>query len=167
MYLRLTTKNPVGKITLREIFSWLTFEYSNRNWILVDERSSLEIAKKSQHEICDRSSLKIAKKSRHEICSNVFSLDYSGANFHKCRNKSLVTLFPLFQTKNLSFNHLISFSEEVFNTPEAIWFSPSGTYLAVASFNDTNVESAEYQLFGEPSNQYAELVTFKYPKVGA
>lgn len=60
--------------------------------------------------------------------------------------------------------------EEIFNAAEALWFSPSGSHLAVASFNDTNVESAIYPVYGNPSNindQYPELVKFKYPKVGA
>lgn len=61
------------------------------------------------------------------------------------------------------------YEEEVFNAAEATWFSPNGTYLAVASFNDSQVESAVYPYYGEPSefdNQYPLLVHFKYPKVG-
>lgn len=56
----------------------------------------------------------------------------------------------------------------MFNAAEAMWFSPNGTSLAVASFNDTQVESAVYPYYGEPSefdNQYPLLVAFKYPKV--
>ncbi|XP_014362770.2 venom dipeptidyl peptidase 4 [Papilio machaon] len=61
------------------------------------------------------------------------------------------------------------YEEEVFNAPEALWFSPNGSYLAVASFDDREVESAIYQYYGNPSdldNQYPTLVQFKYPKVG-
>ncbi|KAL4715180.1 hypothetical protein ACJJTC_012227 [Scirpophaga incertulas] len=61
------------------------------------------------------------------------------------------------------------YEEEVFNAAEALWFSPRGTYLAVASFNDTKVESAVYPYYGTASdinNQYPELVKFKYPKAG-
>ncbi|XP_063838892.1 venom dipeptidyl peptidase 4-like [Ostrinia nubilalis] len=61
------------------------------------------------------------------------------------------------------------YEEEVFNAAEAMWFSPSGTYLAIASFNDTFVESAIYPYYGNASdinNQYPELVEFKYPKAG-
>ncbi|CAH2066375.1 unnamed protein product, partial [Iphiclides podalirius] len=61
------------------------------------------------------------------------------------------------------------YEEEVFNGAEALWFSPNGTYLAVASFDDRNVESAIYPYYGSPSdldNQYPQLVQFKYPKVG-
>ncbi|XP_068620957.1 venom dipeptidyl peptidase 4 [Battus philenor] len=61
------------------------------------------------------------------------------------------------------------YEEEVFNAAEALWFSPDGTYLAVASFDDRNVESAIYPYYGSPSdfdNQYPQLVQFKYSKVG-
>ncbi|XP_072936332.1 venom dipeptidyl peptidase 4 isoform X2 [Epargyreus clarus] len=61
------------------------------------------------------------------------------------------------------------YEEEVLNSAEAMWFSPSGTYLAVASFNDTNVESAVYPFYGnasDPENVYPEMVHFKYPKAG-
>ncbi|XP_032529927.2 venom dipeptidyl peptidase 4 [Danaus plexippus] len=61
------------------------------------------------------------------------------------------------------------YEEEVFNAAEAMWFSPHGTYLAVATFNDTQVESALYPYYGEPSDfnsQYPLLVHFKYPKAG-
>lgn len=63
---------------------------------------------------------------------------------------------------------LFHVSEEVFNAAEAMWFSPKGTYLAVALFNDTDVESAIYPYYGDSTdidNQYPELVEFKYPKV--
>ncbi|KAJ0181711.1 hypothetical protein K1T71_002433 [Dendrolimus kikuchii] len=61
------------------------------------------------------------------------------------------------------------YEEEIFNAAEALWFSPRGTFLAVASFNDTNVESAIYPYYGNPldvHNQYPEMVHFKYPKAG-
>ncbi|XP_041976772.1 venom dipeptidyl peptidase 4-like [Aricia agestis] len=61
------------------------------------------------------------------------------------------------------------YEEEIFDAAEGLWFSPNGAYLAVASFNDTLVESAIYPYYGTPSNisnQYIELVSFKYPKAG-
>lgn len=63
---------------------------------------------------------------------------------------------------------LLIISEEMFNGAEAMWFSKNGKYLAVATFNDTNVDSAIFPYYGEPSdfnNQYPEIVKFKYPKV--
>lgn len=61
------------------------------------------------------------------------------------------------------------YEEEVFSAAEALWFSPKGTHLAIASFNDTNVESAVYPCYGDPldvHNQYPEMEQFKYPKAG-
>lgn len=75
-----------------------------------------------------------------------------------------------FLVKMLVTLYFIEFLEEVFNAAEALWFSPNGTYLAVASFNDTFVESAVYPYYGNSSDtyyQYPELVQFKYPKVSA
>lgn len=63
---------------------------------------------------------------------------------------------------------LFSVPEEIFNAAEAVWFSPNGTYLAVASFNDTLVESVVYPIYGNPADvnfQYSQEVRFKYPKV--
>lgn len=56
----------------------------------------------------------------------------------------------------------------MFNAAEAMWFSPRGSYLAVASFNDSNVDNATYPFYGQPfdlNNQYPKIVHFKYPKV--
>lgn len=61
------------------------------------------------------------------------------------------------------------YEEEMFNAAEAMWFSPAGSYLAVASFNDTKVATATYPYYGQPSdpnNQYPEQIEFKYPKSG-
>ncbi|XP_026326688.1 venom dipeptidyl peptidase 4-like isoform X2 [Hyposmocoma kahamanoa] len=61
------------------------------------------------------------------------------------------------------------YEEEIFNAAEAVWFSPNGTYLAVASFNDTLVESVVYPIYGNPADvnfQYSQEVRFKYPKAG-
>ncbi|XP_037977148.2 venom dipeptidyl peptidase 4 [Plutella xylostella] len=61
------------------------------------------------------------------------------------------------------------YEEEVFNSEGAIWFSPGGEYLAVASFNDTEVPSASYPYYGDPTDlnsQYPHIVSFKYPKAG-
>ncbi|KAI8427635.1 hypothetical protein MSG28_002118 [Choristoneura fumiferana] len=61
------------------------------------------------------------------------------------------------------------YEEEILNAAEALWFSPHGTSLAVAYFNDTLVESASYPIYGDPfdpMNQYPETMSFKYPKAG-
>lgn len=80
--------------------------------------------------------------------------------------KSLLFI-ELLKHSNYRFS-IVPITEEVFDAAEAMWFSPNGTYLAVASFNDTQVESAVYPYYGESSefdNQYPLMVHFKYPKV--
>lgn len=56
----------------------------------------------------------------------------------------------------------------MFSAPDAMWFSENGKFLAVATFNDTNVDSTTFPYYGQPSdfnNQYPEIIKFKYPKV--
>lgn len=53
-------------------------------------------------------------------------------------------------------------------TGQATWFSTDGSYLAFATFNDTEVESYSYYYFvdkSDPDDLYPELVDLKYPKV--
>lgn len=49
-----------------------------------------------------------------------------------------------------------------------MWFSPKGSRMAVASFNDTEVDVAVYMYYGIPGsveNQYPNLELLRYPKV--
>jgi hypothetical protein len=62
----------------------------------------------------------------------------------------------------------VSLSEEVLASGSALWFSPNGTSLAFATFDDTDVKTASYFLYGEPGSlesQYSETVNIRYPKV--
>uniref|UniRef100_A0A4W5RWP2 Fibroblast activation protein, alpha n=1 Tax=Hucho hucho TaxID=62062 RepID=A0A4W5RWP2_9TELE len=57
------------------------------------------------------------------------------------------------------------YEEEVFSSNEAIWWSPTGKYLAYAEFNDTEVHTIEYSLYG--NGQYPSTVVVPYPKAGS
>lgn len=51
----------------------------------------------------------------------------------------------------------------------AIWFSPEGTKLSFASFDDSKVSPISYPKYGsydDPSNVYPSLVTLRYPLAG-
>lgn len=51
----------------------------------------------------------------------------------------------------------------------AIWFSPEGTKLSFASFDDSKVSPISYPKYGsydDPSNVYPSLVTLRYPLTG-
>ncbi|KAI4891626.1 hypothetical protein NFI96_025960 [Prochilodus magdalenae] len=54
------------------------------------------------------------------------------------------------------------YEEEMFSTNYALWWSPTGKYLAFAQFNDTNVHTIEYSWYGD--TQYPETVFIPYPK---
>ncbi|XP_047510008.1 venom dipeptidyl peptidase 4 [Pieris napi] len=61
------------------------------------------------------------------------------------------------------------YEEEILNAAEAMWFSKNGSYLAVAIYNDSLVESAVFPYYGDPEdldNLYPKMIEFKYPKVG-
>ncbi|KAJ8253351.1 hypothetical protein GJAV_G00211970 [Gymnothorax javanicus] len=58
-----------------------------------------------------------------------------------------------------------SYEEEMFASNYAIWWSPSGMYLAYMELNDTLVATIEYSWYGD--GQYPTKVTIPYPKAGA
>ncbi|EDW28273.1 GL19035 [Drosophila persimilis] len=61
------------------------------------------------------------------------------------------------------------YEEEVLSSGSAIWWSPDGTKLAVGFFNDTEVETFNYFLYGDGDTtfyQYPQEEHLKYPKTG-
>ncbi|XP_075385249.1 dipeptidyl peptidase 4 [Tenrec ecaudatus] len=59
------------------------------------------------------------------------------------------------------------YEEEVFSAYSALWWSPGGTFLAYAQFNDTEVPLIEYSFYSDESLQYPKTVRVPYPKAGA
>nr|XP_009674539.1 PREDICTED: dipeptidyl peptidase 4 [Struthio camelus australis] len=59
------------------------------------------------------------------------------------------------------------YEEEMFGTHSALWWSPSGNFLAYASFNDTEVPVIEYSFYSEDTLQYPKTIRIPYPKAGA
>ena len=60
------------------------------------------------------------------------------------------------------------YEEEVLASSNAIWWSPDGTKLCFASFNDTQVDLMQYPWYGsgiDSSNVYTQTIQIKYPKV--
>ncbi|KAK4880800.1 hypothetical protein RN001_008946 [Aquatica leii] len=57
------------------------------------------------------------------------------------------------------------YEEEVLGSGSALWFSPDGSHLAFAQFNDTKVKDFHYFIYGQSYDQYPTVVTLKYPKV--
>ncbi|MGH0163417.1 UNVERIFIED_CONTAM: hypothetical protein FKN15_004453 [Acipenser sinensis] len=57
------------------------------------------------------------------------------------------------------------YEEEMFSSNNAMWWSPTGTFLAYAQFNDTEVHNIEYSIYGE--EQYPNTVHIPYPKAGS
>ncbi|XP_049743262.1 dipeptidyl peptidase 4 isoform X2 [Elephas maximus indicus] len=59
------------------------------------------------------------------------------------------------------------YEEEIFSAYSALWWSPNGTFLAYAQFNDTEVPLIEYSFYSDESLQYPKTVQVPYPKAGA
>lgn len=60
------------------------------------------------------------------------------------------------------------YEEEILSKESAIWFSPGGTRLLYASFNDTGVDETVYPLYGnyeDNLNTSPEMMSVRYPKV--
>lgn len=63
---------------------------------------------------------------------------------------------------------IVSVPEEVLGSGSALWFSPEGTSLAFATFNDSDVKMASYFHYGNPGtleSQYSDTINIRYPKV--
>ncbi|NXP82073.1 DPP4 peptidase, partial [Ramphastos sulfuratus] len=59
------------------------------------------------------------------------------------------------------------YEEEMFGTHSALWWSPNGSFVAYAAFNDTEVPVIEYSFYSEDTLQYPKTVRIPYPKAGA
>lgn len=62
------------------------------------------------------------------------------------------------------------YEEEVLSSNKALWFDPSGTKLAFATYNDTRVPVVTLPYYGRPGDihfQYTAAVPIRYPKAGA
>ncbi|XP_054168266.1 dipeptidyl peptidase 4-like isoform X2 [Oppia nitens] len=61
------------------------------------------------------------------------------------------------------------YEEEVLSSSNAIWWSPDGSKICFAQFNDTNVDVMQYPWYGtgiDNSNLYTKTIQIRYPKAG-
>ncbi|KAM9380238.1 dipeptidyl peptidase 4 [Phaethornis superciliosus] len=59
------------------------------------------------------------------------------------------------------------YEEEMFGTHSALWWSPNGSFVAYAAFNDIEVPVIEYSFYSEDTLQYPKTIRIPYPKAGA
>ena len=67
----------------------------------------------------------------------------------------------------MTFDKLI-FAEEILSSSNALWWSPDGTKLCFATFNDSDVDVLQYPYYGSYTkieNVYPEYLNLRYPKV--
>ncbi|XP_061089923.1 dipeptidyl peptidase 4-like [Conger conger] len=85
--------------------------------------------------------------------------------------KQNATAEPTQVTTNGKENEILNgipdwvYEEEMFSTKNAMWWSPSGKFLAYAQFDDKLVPVIEYSWYG--ADQYPQTVIIPYPKAGA
>ncbi|XP_072468257.1 dipeptidyl peptidase 4 [Notamacropus eugenii] len=70
--------------------------------------------------------------------------------------------------ENVIFNGITDwvYEEEIFSDYSALWWSPDGTFLAYAQFNDTKVPIMQYSFYSDESFQYPKTIQLPYPKAG-
>lgn len=57
------------------------------------------------------------------------------------------------------------FSEEVFGSDHALWWSTKGKYILYAQFDDRHVQKFDYPFYGDLTNVYVKQEKIAYPKV--
>ncbi|KAL8586168.1 hypothetical protein ACOMHN_057730 [Nucella lapillus] len=58
------------------------------------------------------------------------------------------------------------YEEEILSTDNALWFSPNGSHLSYAVFNDTHVRRYNLPHYGDMHNAYTKQMHIAYPKPG-
>ncbi|KAL3856093.1 hypothetical protein ACJMK2_015288 [Sinanodonta woodiana] len=58
------------------------------------------------------------------------------------------------------------YEEEVLSSDNAVWWSPDGTSILYAMFNDTSVMKFEYIIYGDFRDPYVQSRRLAYPKAG-
>ena len=61
---------------------------------------------------------------------------------------------------------LVGVSYQVLASDNALYWSPSGTKLAFIQFNDTDVPTFSFPLYGDSRQAYTKRDIFRYPKAG-
>lgn len=60
-------------------------------------------------------------------------------------------------------DHMLLFTEEMISSNNVMYFSPEGSHLAFAQFNDTECDHIEFSRFD--GEKYPKMVDVSYPKV--
>ena len=61
-----------------------------------------------------------------------------------------------------------SFAEDILKSGHAVWVAPDGAGIVYATFNDSEVEEVQFEVYGqgEGDDAYPGVSSIRYPKVG-
>ena len=91
------------------------------------------------------------------------------ASFYFMNHEKLLLInFPTTPTTVIKSNFL-AFSEDILKSDNAIWISPDGQKIVYATFNDSQVQSVQWKIYGDGRdasvNPYPTEAFMRYPKV--
>lgn len=133
------------------------------------------VAQYDVYDIATNSAIKIHKGEKLQYCAwsplkDRLAYVYQN-NVHIHFNENLEVAITEDGKDGIVYNGVPDwvYEEEVLSSGSALWWSPDGTKLAVGFFNDTNVETFRYFLYGDTENEYYQYPHeehLKYPKSG-
>ncbi|TDG40174.1 hypothetical protein AWZ03_013402, partial [Drosophila navojoa] len=133
------------------------------------------VAQYDVYDIASNSAIKIHKGEKLQYCAwsplkDRLAYVYQN-NVHIHFNENLEVAITEDGRDGIVYNGVPDwvYEEEVLSSGSALWWSPDGTKLAVGFFNDTNVETFRYFLYGDSDNEYHQYPheeNLKYPKSG-
>ncbi|XP_034099729.1 venom dipeptidyl peptidase 4 [Drosophila nasuta] len=156
--------------TLSQDFSKILVRYN-----LTEKFRHSYVAQYDIYDIATNSSIKIHKGEKLQYCGwsplkDRLAYVYLN-NVYIHFNENLEIPITEDGTDGIIYNGVPDwvYEEEVLSSGSALWWSPDGSKLSVGFFDDTNVETFKYFLYGDDSTsyyQYPHEEELKYPKTG-
>ena len=61
----------------------------------------------------------------------------------------------------------VALAEDILKSGHAVWVAPDGAGIVYATFNDSEVEEVQFEVYSqEGSDPYPGVSSMRYPKVG-
>ena len=71
------------------------------------------------------------------------------------------------RVRHFTLSHENSNLEDILKSGHAVWVAPDGAGIVYATFNDSEVEEVQFEVYSqEGSDPYPRVSSMRYPKVG-